>query len=145
METSQTDSALGGQFQIQIADGINHSLDRKIFTDKVRTRLAKLLAQHVVAGEQDYFFGQFLQIAGSNQESSFAVETHFASPVTIINTAAVANPVGAYHALQSVPRPIFPNVLMVNTAATVTTEQMGKLVHSALAESIDRQQSLHGV
>jgi 3-isopropylmalate dehydrogenase len=32
-----------------------------------------------------------------------------------------------------------------NTAATVTTEQMGKLVHSALAESIDRQQSLHGV
>ena len=32
-----------------------------------------------------------------------------------------------------------------NTAATVTTQQMGKLVHSALAESIDRQQSLHGV
>jgi 3-isopropylmalate dehydrogenase len=32
-----------------------------------------------------------------------------------------------------------------NTAATVTTQQMGKLVHSALAESIDRQQSLHAV
>jgi len=32
-----------------------------------------------------------------------------------------------------------------NTAVTVTTQQMGKLVHSALAESIDRQQSLHGV
>ncbi len=32
-----------------------------------------------------------------------------------------------------------------NTAATVTTAQMGKLVHSALAESIDRSQSLHAV
>jgi 3-isopropylmalate dehydrogenase len=32
-----------------------------------------------------------------------------------------------------------------NAATTVTTQQMGKLVHSALAESIDRQQSLHGV
>ena len=32
-----------------------------------------------------------------------------------------------------------------NTAATVTTHQMGKLVHSALAESIDRSQSLHAV
>jgi len=32
-----------------------------------------------------------------------------------------------------------------NAAAIVTTQQMGKLVHSALAESIDRQQSLHGV
>jgi 3-isopropylmalate dehydrogenase len=32
-----------------------------------------------------------------------------------------------------------------NTAATVTTQQMGKLVHSALAESIDRHQSLHAV
>ena len=32
-----------------------------------------------------------------------------------------------------------------NTAATVTTTQMGKLVHSALAESIDRHQSLHAV
>lgn len=30
-------------------------------------------------------------------------------------------------------------------AATVTTQQMGKLVHSALAESIDRHQSLHAV
>ena len=32
-----------------------------------------------------------------------------------------------------------------NAAANVTTQQMGKLVHSALAESIDRQQSLHAV
>jgi 3-isopropylmalate dehydrogenase len=32
-----------------------------------------------------------------------------------------------------------------NTAATVTTQQMGKLVHAALAESIDRLQSLHAV
>jgi 3-isopropylmalate dehydrogenase len=32
-----------------------------------------------------------------------------------------------------------------NSSATVTTQQMGKLVHSALAESIDRQQSLHAV
>jgi 3-isopropylmalate dehydrogenase len=32
-----------------------------------------------------------------------------------------------------------------NAAATVTTQQMGRLVHSALAESIDRQQSLHAV
>jgi len=32
-----------------------------------------------------------------------------------------------------------------NKEATVTTAQMGKLVHSALAESIDRSQSLHAV
>jgi 3-isopropylmalate dehydrogenase len=32
-----------------------------------------------------------------------------------------------------------------NQEATVTTQQMGKLVHSALAESIDRSQSLHAV
>ena len=32
-----------------------------------------------------------------------------------------------------------------NTAANVTTQQMGRLVHNALAESIDRQQSLHAV
>jgi 3-isopropylmalate dehydrogenase len=32
-----------------------------------------------------------------------------------------------------------------NAAATVTTQQMGKLVHSVLAESIDRSQSLHAV
>ncbi len=32
-----------------------------------------------------------------------------------------------------------------NAAANVTTQQMGKLVHSALAEAIDRQQSLHAV
>jgi 3-isopropylmalate dehydrogenase len=32
-----------------------------------------------------------------------------------------------------------------NAEATVTTQQMGKLVHSALAESIDRRQSLHAV
>ena len=32
-----------------------------------------------------------------------------------------------------------------NTAANVTTQAMGKLVHQALAESIDRHQSLHAV
>jgi 3-isopropylmalate dehydrogenase len=32
-----------------------------------------------------------------------------------------------------------------NTEANVTTQQMGKLVHSALAESLDRHQSLHAV
>jgi 3-isopropylmalate dehydrogenase len=32
-----------------------------------------------------------------------------------------------------------------NSAANVTTQQMGKLVHEALAQSIDREQSLHGV
>jgi 3-isopropylmalate dehydrogenase len=32
-----------------------------------------------------------------------------------------------------------------NSAANITTQQMGKLVHSALAESIDRHQSLHAV
>ncbi|MGC9197787.1 MAG: 3-isopropylmalate dehydrogenase [Acidobacteriaceae bacterium] len=32
-----------------------------------------------------------------------------------------------------------------NSAATVSTQQMGKLVHAALAESIDRSQSLHAV
>ncbi len=30
-------------------------------------------------------------------------------------------------------------------AATVTTQQMGQLVHEALAQSIDRQQSMHAV
>ena len=32
-----------------------------------------------------------------------------------------------------------------NAAANVTTQQMGKLVHEALAQSIDRQDSLHAV
>ena len=32
-----------------------------------------------------------------------------------------------------------------NTAANVTTHEMGRLVHSALSESIDRQQSMHAV
>ena len=32
-----------------------------------------------------------------------------------------------------------------NTAANVTTHQMGQFVHEALAQSIDREQSLHGV
>jgi 3-isopropylmalate dehydrogenase len=32
-----------------------------------------------------------------------------------------------------------------NAAANVTTQQMGKLVHEALAQSIDKQQSLHAV
>ena len=32
-----------------------------------------------------------------------------------------------------------------NSAANVTTQQMGKLVHEALAQFIDREQSMHGV
>jgi 3-isopropylmalate dehydrogenase len=32
-----------------------------------------------------------------------------------------------------------------NTAANVTTQQMGKLVHEALSQSIDRQESMHAV
>ena len=32
-----------------------------------------------------------------------------------------------------------------NAAANVTTHEMGKLVHEALAQSIDKQQSLHAV
>src|SRR5665213_2727492 len=32
-----------------------------------------------------------------------------------------------------------------NASANVTTPQMGKLVHEALAQSIDREQSMHGV
>jgi 3-isopropylmalate dehydrogenase len=51
--------------------------------------------------------------------------------------AAVANVLNAGHRTADIARG--------NTAATVTTQQMGKLVHSALAESIDRHQSLHAV
>jgi 3-isopropylmalate dehydrogenase len=32
-----------------------------------------------------------------------------------------------------------------NTAANVTTQQMGKLVHEALAQSLDRKESMHGI
>ena len=32
-----------------------------------------------------------------------------------------------------------------NAGANVTTHEMGKLVHEALAQSIDKQQSLHAV
>ena len=32
-----------------------------------------------------------------------------------------------------------------NTAVTVTTQQMGKLVHEALAQSLDREESMHGI
>jgi 3-isopropylmalate dehydrogenase len=51
--------------------------------------------------------------------------------------AAVAQVLNAGHRTADIARG--------NTAATVTTQQMGKLVHSALAESIDRHQSLHAV
>jgi 3-isopropylmalate dehydrogenase len=51
--------------------------------------------------------------------------------------AAVAKVLDAGHRTADIARG--------NTAANVTTQQMGKLVHSALAESIDRQQSLHAV
>jgi 3-isopropylmalate dehydrogenase len=51
--------------------------------------------------------------------------------------AAVATVLNAGHRTADIARG--------NANATVTTAQMGKLVHSALAESIDRQQSLHAV
>ena len=51
--------------------------------------------------------------------------------------AAVAQVLAAGHRTADIARG--------NTTANVTTQQMGKLVHSALAESIDRQQSLHAV
>jgi 3-isopropylmalate dehydrogenase len=51
--------------------------------------------------------------------------------------AAVAKVLDAGHRTADIARG--------GTTANVTTQQMGKLVHSALAESIDRQQSLHAV
>ena len=51
--------------------------------------------------------------------------------------AAVATVLDAGHRTADIARG--------NANATVTTAQMGKLVHSALAESIDRHQSLHAV
>ena len=51
--------------------------------------------------------------------------------------AAVAKVLDAGHRTADISRG--------NTTANVTTQQMGKLVHSALAESIDRHHSLHAV
>ena len=51
--------------------------------------------------------------------------------------AAVNKVLGAGHRTGDIARG--------GTAANATTQQMGKLVHSALAESIDKQQSLHAV
>jgi 3-isopropylmalate dehydrogenase len=51
--------------------------------------------------------------------------------------AAVAEVLAAGHRTADIARG--------NTAATVTTIQMGKLVHEALAQSLDREQSMHGV
>jgi len=51
--------------------------------------------------------------------------------------AAVAEVLAAGHRTADIARG--------NAAATVTTKQMGKLVHEALAQSLDREQSLHGV
>ena len=51
--------------------------------------------------------------------------------------AAVAEVLNAGHRTADIARG--------NVGATVTTQQMGKLVHQALAQSIDRSQSLHGV
>src|ERR1700742_1109496 len=51
--------------------------------------------------------------------------------------AAVAKARGAGHRTADIARG--------NTSANVTTQQMGKLVHEALAQSIDREQSMHGV
>jgi 3-isopropylmalate dehydrogenase len=38
-----------------------------------------------------------------------------------------------------------PDIARGDTKATVTTTQMGKLVHEALAQAIDREQSMHAV
>jgi 3-isopropylmalate dehydrogenase len=51
--------------------------------------------------------------------------------------AAVAKVLAAGHRTADIARG--------NTSANVTTQQMGKLVHEALAQSIDREQSMHGV
>ena len=51
--------------------------------------------------------------------------------------AAVAKVLAAGHRTSDIARG--------NTAANVTTTQMGKLVHEALAQSIDRQDSMHAV
>ena len=51
--------------------------------------------------------------------------------------AAVAKVLAAGHRTSDIARG--------NTAANVTTQQMGKLVHEALAQSIDRQDSMHAV
>ncbi len=51
--------------------------------------------------------------------------------------AAVANVLAAGHRTADIARG--------NTSANVTTQQMGKLVHEALAQSLDREQSMHGV
>jgi 3-isopropylmalate dehydrogenase len=51
--------------------------------------------------------------------------------------AAVAEVLNAGHRTADIARG--------NAAATVTTQQMGKLVHEALAQSIDKQQSMHAV
>ncbi len=51
--------------------------------------------------------------------------------------AAVQNVLAAGHRTADIARG--------DTGATVTTKQMGRLVHQALAESIDRRQSMHAV
>jgi 3-isopropylmalate dehydrogenase len=51
--------------------------------------------------------------------------------------AAVAAVLAAGHRTSDIARG--------NSAANVTTQHMGKLVHEALAQSLDREQSLHGV
>jgi 3-isopropylmalate dehydrogenase len=56
--------------------------------------------------------------------------------------AAVTKVLNAGHRTADIARPSLSGSA---TAVTVTTQQMGKLVHSALAESIDRHQSLHAV
>jgi 3-isopropylmalate dehydrogenase len=66
-----------------------------------------------------------LRHSGGLEEEAVAIE------------AAVAKVLEAGHRTADIARG--------NTAANVTTQEMGKLVHQALAESIDRQQSLHAV
>ncbi len=60
-----------------------------------------------------------------------------------LETEAAAIEAAVAHVLQAGHRTA--DIARGNTAANVTTSQIGKLVHEALAQSIDREQSLHGV
>ena len=63
-ERSQPDAALGGQFQIEIVNGVHHFFDGEILADEVLTGPAKLFAQRGVAGKLQQAVFQAGQIAG---------------------------------------------------------------------------------
>jgi 3-isopropylmalate dehydrogenase len=57
--------------------------------------------------------------------------------------AAVNKVLAAGHRTSDIARPSAAG--KPAAAANITTHEMGKLVHEALAQSIDKQQSLHAV